>query len=103
MTERLRRGDTVRVRSLGGITPTSLIGVECRVLTPTEYGYLLTDTGRGTGMYRALEGEVQAMGVAASREQGFTGDVCFVCGGSRMVRNGSCLLCSECGQTTGCA
>lgn len=35
--------------------------------------------------------------------QGFTGDVCSVCGSMKMKRNGSCLLCVECGTTTGCS
>jgi ribonucleoside-diphosphate reductase alpha chain len=37
-----------------------------------------------------------------ARTMGFTGDVCLSCGSTRMVRNGSCLICQECGQTTGC-
>lgn len=34
---------------------------------------------------------------------GFTGDICPQCGGSSMARNGSCLLCQDCGSTTGCS
>jgi hypothetical protein len=34
---------------------------------------------------------------------GYTGDMCSVCGGMRMTRNGSCLKCEECGSTTGCS
>ena len=39
----------------------------------------------------------------AARKQGFTGDICEVCGGIQMVRNGTCLKCNECGSTTGCS
>jgi ribonucleoside-diphosphate reductase alpha chain len=39
----------------------------------------------------------------AARELGFTGDICETCGGSQMVRNGTCLKCNECGSTTGCS
>lgn len=39
----------------------------------------------------------------AARERGFTGDICDDCGGSQMVRNGTCLKCNECGSTTGCS
>jgi ribonucleoside-diphosphate reductase alpha chain len=35
--------------------------------------------------------------------QGFTGDPCDTCQGLRMVRNGSCLKCTDCGSTTGCS
>lgn len=34
---------------------------------------------------------------------GFTGDFCPDCGQSAMVRNGSCLVCTICGATTGCS
>jgi len=38
-----------------------------------------------------------------AKERGFTGDICDDCGGSQMVRNGTCLKCNECGATTGCS
>ena len=38
-----------------------------------------------------------------ARERGFTGDICDDCGGSQMVRNGTCLKCNSCGATTGCS
>ncbi len=38
-----------------------------------------------------------------ARAQGFTGDTCGNCGSMKMKRNGSCLLCIECGTTTGCS
>lgn len=34
---------------------------------------------------------------------GFTGDTCPQCGGASMMRNGPCLLCQDCGHTTGCS
>ena len=44
-----------------------------------------------------------ARGLQVARKQGFTGDICEVCGGIQMVRNGTCLKCNECGSTTGCS
>ncbi len=38
-----------------------------------------------------------------ARAQGFTGDICMTCGGSKMQRSGTCLKCAECGNTTGCS
>lgn len=35
--------------------------------------------------------------------QGFTGDSCDRCGGTRMLRSGTCLTCQDCGATTGCS
>jgi len=34
---------------------------------------------------------------------GYTGDVCDTCQGMRMRRNGVCLLCEDCGATSGCS
>jgi hypothetical protein len=44
-------------------------------------------------------------GVAKSvaKAQGFTGDPCGKCQGGRMVRNGACLLCVDCGESSGCS
>lgn len=35
--------------------------------------------------------------------QGFTGEQCGNCGGMRVKNNGSCTVCVDCGQTTGCS
>jgi len=34
---------------------------------------------------------------------GFTGDSCGECGSMKMVRNGTCVKCIDCGSTTGCS
>jgi hypothetical protein len=34
---------------------------------------------------------------------GYTGDVCINCGNFAMKRNGPCLVCTACGNTTGCS
>jgi len=39
----------------------------------------------------------------AARQMGFTGDDCSECGGSKMVRNGTCTKCLDCGSTSGCS
>lgn len=38
-----------------------------------------------------------------AKAQGFTGDTCANCGSMKMKRNGSCMVCMECGATTGCS
>lgn len=40
---------------------------------------------------------------STAKAQGFTGDTCTNCGSMKMKRNGSCMLCIECGTTTGCS
>lgn len=38
-----------------------------------------------------------------ARNSGYTGDQCGHCNSMRMKRNGSCLVCEDCGQSTGCS
>lgn len=46
--------------------------------------------------------EAAPVGAAEARRMGFEGTPCAVCGGMRVVRNGTCLLCTECHSTNGC-
>ncbi|VVC00536.1 Vitamin B12-dependent ribonucleoside-diphosphate reductase [uncultured archaeon] len=39
----------------------------------------------------------------AARSRGYTGDTCGSCGSMRVRRNGSCLVCEDCGATSGCS
>jgi hypothetical protein len=39
----------------------------------------------------------------AAKNQGYTGDICVNCQSMTLKRNGNCLLCVTCGQTTGCS
>lgn len=41
--------------------------------------------------------------ISQSKTKGYTGDACSNCGNFTLFNNGSCLLCSECGVTTGCS
>lgn len=45
----------------------------------------------------------QKLDVDQARGQGYTGDSCSHCGGMRMRRNGTCMVCDDCGTTTGCS
>lgn len=38
-----------------------------------------------------------------SASGGLTGSMCSTCGSSNMRRNGSCEVCGDCGETTGCS
>jgi ribonucleoside-diphosphate reductase alpha chain len=38
-----------------------------------------------------------------ARLQGFTGDVCSTCQGVHMQMAGHCMVCADCGTTTGCS
>ena len=41
--------------------------------------------------------------VSVARMSGYTGDCCGNCSSFTMVRNGTCLKCETCGETTGCS
>jgi ribonucleoside-diphosphate reductase alpha chain len=40
---------------------------------------------------------------AIAKMSGYTGDSCSACSNFMMVRNGTCLKCEACGETTGCS
>lgn len=39
----------------------------------------------------------------AARDAGYTGDQCSTCNSMRMKISGHCLVCEDCGTTTGCS
>ena len=41
--------------------------------------------------------------IELAKLQGYTGSMCSGCGSNKMKRNGSCELCLDCGQTSGCS
>ncbi|MBN1639362.1 MAG: vitamin B12-dependent ribonucleotide reductase [Ignavibacteriales bacterium] len=41
--------------------------------------------------------------IQAAKDRGYTGDICPSCNSVTMVRNGTCLKCLTCGDTTGCS
>lgn len=67
--------------------------------TPGE-GIRWTSAGR---LFAPTKYGKKRPGSIAARDGGYTGDLCDSCSGTHMVRNGSCLLCTDCGSTTGCS
>jgi len=59
----------------------------------------------------AGEGKIEKTGeekisdskIKIARLQGYTGDICESCGSLTMTRNGTCLKCMTCGNTSGCS
>lgn len=83
-------------------------GKEVVVEQVESWGCHLTGTGVGTGKYRALWSEMVLLDskegrVQLAREMGYTSDICPTCQAMTMKRNGSCLLCDSCGQSSGCS
>ncbi len=51
----------------------------------------------------ALKAEVNVDRVTEARIQGYEGEACSSCGNFTLVRNGTCLKCNTCGETSGCS
>jgi ribonucleoside-diphosphate reductase alpha chain len=41
--------------------------------------------------------------IREARMKGYEGDACGACGNFTLVRNGTCLKCVTCGETSGCS
>ena len=72
------------------------------VLFGTEDG-VARSQGESRNVQMTLDVDPEASMRQQAREAGFTGDICTECGGSQMVRNGTCLKCNSCVATTGCS
>jgi hypothetical protein len=105
VTTTYRRGDTVTINDPDNPRLHGAKGMVRRVVYGEVPVYHVSTPAAATGWYRALAEElVPAAGsINEAREQGWTGDQCPQCSSYKMRRNGSCLLCSECGSTTGCS
>jgi len=92
--EYLGREDLVHVKpSKQGIKDDkeqmTLVHVAEKTTTPRERKMSM-ETGNGTDSHKA-------------KAQGFTGEQCPNCSSMKMKRNGSCMVCLDCGETTGCS
>ncbi len=69
----------------------------------SDQGSLITDHRSPTAS-RLQPAEVStAEQVRVARLKGYEGDPCTNCGSFTMVRNGVCLKCDSCGETSGCS
>lgn len=93
-----------------------LHGAPAIVKEATEWGAYVATNAAATGEFRALTEEmlvesemIQANGVHSEKMQEemliptqYTGDICVHCQSARMRRVGTCLVCSNCGDSTSC-
>ncbi|MBI3573053.1 MAG: vitamin B12-dependent ribonucleotide reductase, partial [Candidatus Kerfeldbacteria bacterium] len=104
--EYLNREDLVQVKpehngqatlALSDVTPTGpKIEPYAETATPVRVAAARSVTLTGEPIAAASE-------AMTAKAQGFTGDTCTNCGSMKMKRNGSCMVCIECGTTTGCS
>jgi ribonucleoside-diphosphate reductase alpha chain len=53
------------------------------------------------GVVAAVDARLEQ--IRTARLKGYEGDSCTECGNFTLVRNGTCLKCDTCGQTSGCS
>lgn len=101
---RINWPDNPRVHNAEGIVKQS-----------TDYGAIVTCGAAGSGEIRLLHSEmnpidnqsteINGLGYSKTnaKHMGYSGEICGNCQGMRTTRNGTCLKCEDCGQTTGCS
>jgi len=65
---------------------------------PSENNSVETDGLTAIATKRKVVGKVER-----ARQMGYEGEACPNCGAMTLVRNGTCLKCTTCGETTGCS
>jgi ribonucleoside-diphosphate reductase alpha chain len=60
-------------------------------------------TGTAGFIFSEKDFDIFAAKYAEAKMKGYEGDPCPDCGALTLVRNGSCLKCNSCGNTTGCS
>ena len=63
----------------------------------------VTVPARATAPVAVMERDEVGEKVRQARLKGYEGDPCTNCGAFTMVRNGVCLKCDSCGETSGCS
>lgn len=99
----MKLGQKVRLRTPDNPRLNNATG---EVVALFEYGAHVATSAAGSGRFRALWSEMEPIhenGPKVAQEKGFTGDECLDCGGMNVKRNGTCLVCTDCGKTSGCS
>lgn len=66
-------------------------------MTGTDSSTYVIDSGKFTSSLANMGRQLNA------QKQGYTGDACSACGSFTLRRNGTCMVCDTCGETTGCS
>jgi ribonucleoside-diphosphate reductase alpha chain len=101
--EYLGREDLVQVKPQEGQMNLPGLGESKEQTPPSAMLSSHDQTIKGNGHVHAEKLNVDLDLSNIARAQGFTGDACSSCGSMKMKRNGSCMVCIECGTTTGCS
>jgi len=94
--EYLGRQDFVHVKGMNGDSHAPVPHIEeqksqVKLVSPADID---EDEGKDGGFYEKSR---------SAKAQGFTGAQCLACGSMKVKQNGSCQVCVDCGETTGCS
>lgn len=105
----LNRTDFVHVKAVDEVNPVTA-SIEApdddmplnarRIEDPTNYVPPAEVTPGGA---KVASTAAKVISVPGGKAAGYTGDTCSVCQSTRLRRNGSCSVCEDCGNTTGCS
>ncbi len=73
--------------------------VKARMEEPLKH----SGNGHGNSHHPSSDNSKKKAEYHDARSKGYTGDICEVCHSNTMVRQGTCLYCKTCGNTTGCS
>lgn len=106
--EYLGRRDFVHVKTMESYDKISTNGskeqaTKERQLRITESKPNTSSTPQPTNTHKQAKKDDEATAVMEAKSKGFTGEHCPTCGSMKMKQNGSCMVCLDCGSTTGCS
>ena len=92
----LQGGQAMKTGTLGGAGTTSAAGVSATGATGAT---------SVSGTPAVKKGMISPLPDArkVAKQQGYEGDACSGCGNYTLVRNGTCMKCNTCGETSGCS
>jgi ribonucleoside-diphosphate reductase alpha chain len=81
----------------------TLIRMQARALPVWEERTVSGNGANGRALLEAPSALSTSEKIRQARLKGYEGDPCGNCGAFTLVRNGVCLKCDSCGETTGCS
>ncbi len=95
-----------RVLGLNYLGKTDFVHIKPTITAPTPTSPTSPVTSIPSSQYSSVPSGgsgALALGAAQAKSAGYTGESCSSCGSIRVKRNGTCIVCEDCGTTSGCS
>ena len=96
----LGRNDLANIPPVTEVSATDVSIGRTLVQSPKSVNVLVHTNGKISSNVLATQGYNDS---EVSKLKGYTGDMCTHCNSFKMIRNGTCTKCDECGETSGCS